>query len=225
MVQCLITIDGPSASGKGTLSRLLCEKYGFSFLDTGAYFRSVALRVREEKVPEHDMGRCIDLAETITEKDLEDPAIREESVAQLASRLSVHPEIRERFRRFCRASAARLLMKAPGLVVDGRDAGTVLFPEAPVKLFLLVRADERARRRYEEYKAKGQDLPYQEIYEGIVERDKRDQNRASDPLRPALDAHILDVSDKTKGQVLEIASSYVDAFLNHGEKNHAHAGA
>jgi cytidylate kinase len=192
---------------------MICEKYHFSSLDTGSYFRALAFLIHDKGIPDYAISDCLKECEKITYEHMKNPKIREENIAQLASRLSVHPEIRERFRRFCRALAARLLQLNQGLVVDGRDAGTVLFPEAPVKFFLLVRPEERARRRYNEYKEMGCSVSYEFVYKSILERDRRDQNRASDPLRPAMDAHILDVSDMTKDQVLEIASKYLDQFF------------
>ncbi len=213
MSSLIVAIDGPSASGKGTLAALLAEKYGFDCLDTGTFFRALALRVIKQGLTEKDIALCIEQAGHVTQEDLESPDLKTETIAQMASKLSANPAIRTRFHRFCWASVAKKLKKYPGVVVDGRDVGTALFPEAPVKLYLVVRPEERAKRRFKELQEKDPDVCYESVLKSVMERDARDQNRLSDPLKPALDAHILDVSDLTKQEVLALASTYVDAAL------------
>lgn len=201
----IIAIDGPSASGKGTLAKRLAAHYGLRHLDTGALYRGVALALlRAGQAPEsaaaEAAAKALDLAA------LDDPALRTPEAGRIASVVAAMPGVRaallEAQRAFCRAG---------GAVLDGRDIGTVIFPDARVKLFVIASPEVRAQRRLGEHRARGESVSLAEVLHDLQERDARDAARAQAPLRPAADAHLLDTSALTIEQVLEVACGIVDA--------------
>lgn len=224
----VITIDGPSGSGKGTVSRLLAQKLGWSILDSGAIYRVLALAAMHHHIEPGDEEALIPLAahldvQFVVEDISQSPkiilegedvthSIRNEEVGGVASQVASLPRVREALLRRQRA-----FKQAPGLVADGRDMGTVVFPSAEVKVFLTASAEERARRRFEELKAKGQDdkiaPPFEQILEQIVERDERDMNRATAPLKPAEDALVLDSTELDIEAVLDKVLEYSNSKL------------
>ncbi len=221
----VITIDGPSGSGKGTVSRLLAQKLGWSILDSGAIYRVLALAAMHHHIAPEDEEGLIPLAahldvQFVVEDLTQNPkiilegedvtgAIRNEEVGGIASKVASLPRVREALLRRQRA-----FKQLPGLVADGRDMGTVVFPSAEVKIFLTASAEERARRRYEELKAKGQDVKIAPLLEQIQARDDRDMNRAVAPLKPAEDALVLDTTDMAIDTVLDKVLEYSNSKLN-----------
>jgi cytidylate kinase len=198
----VITVDGPAASGKGTVAAGVAHALEFHYLDSGSLYRLVALKALDTGTPQADALALAGLAAgldvlfpagtiQLEGRDVTE-AIRGEAVSAAASRVAVHPAVRTalfaRQRAFCRP---------PGLVADGRDMGTVVFPEALVKVFVTASTEERARRRYKQLIAKGISITMDGLLRDIRERDARDAGRAAAPLIPAKDAVILDTTDLT----------------------------
>ncbi len=179
-----IAIDGPAAAGKGTISRAVAAHFGFAHLDTGLLYRAVGARMLLGQDP-------AEAALGLTAEDMETGDLRSPEVAQAASRVAVMPEVRDALVDFQRSFARR----AGGAVLDGRDIGTVICPRAEAKLFVTASAEVRARRRYEELVASGADVSPEQVLADVRERDARDRDRATAPLKPAADAIEIDTSD------------------------------
>ena len=202
----VVTLDGPSGSGKGTVSRAVARRVGWHLLDSGALYRLVALAGIEHKLAADDVDGHARLAGAMqvrfgTEREGErvllegrdvTAAIRTETMGQGASRVAAWPAVRAALLERQRAFA-----EAPGLIADGRDMGTVVFPDALLKIFLTASAEERARRRYNQLKEKGPGASLSALSREIAERDARDSSRAVDPLVPAADAARIDSTDLT----------------------------
>lgn len=178
-----VAIDGPAAAGKGTISKAVAAHFGFAHLDTGLLYRAVGRRTLEGEAAET-------AARALRPEDLERDDLRTAQVAQAASKVAVIAEVRAALVDFQRAFARR----AGGAVLDGRDIGTVICPEAEVKLFVTASAEVRAERRYLELTAKGQDTTRAAVLADVRERDARDADRATAPMKPAEDAVLLDTS-------------------------------
>ncbi|CDT02286.1 cytidylate kinase [Vibrio coralliirubri] len=218
----VITVDGPSGAGKGTLCMLLAEKLGFHLLDSGAIYRVLALAAIHHGVDTESEDALVPLAthldvQFIAEGDLvkvilegEDVSgeLRKEETGMAASKVAALPRVREALLRRQRAFSA-----APGLVADGRDMGTVVFPEAEAKIFLDASAEERASRRLKQLQQKGLDVKFDDLLSEIQERDDRDRNRPVAPLRPAEDALVLDSTSMNIEQVVEKALHYIESKL------------
>ncbi|MEP0962674.1 MAG: d(CMP) kinase [Roseobacter sp.] len=179
-----IAIDGPAAAGKGTISKAIAAHFGFEHLDTGLLYRAVGAQVLSGREP-------IIAARELRASDMKPDDLRTAEVAQSASRVAVIPEVRAALLDFQRSFARR----AGGAVLDGRDIGTVICPEAEAKLFVTASAQTRARRRFDEFAAKGDPRDYEQVLADVVERDARDRDRAEAPLRPAVDAVTIDTTD------------------------------
>jgi cytidylate kinase len=198
----VIAIDGPAASGKGTVAQGVARALGFHYLDSGALYRLVALLALRRNVSPDDGPRLAELArrlDVVFESgavrlggaDVSE-AIRQEEVSAAASRVAIHPEVRDAL-----LARQRTFRQPPGLVADGRDMGTVVFKDAPVKVFVTASAEERARRRHKQLIEKGISISIESLLRDIRDRDARDGNRATAPLKPAPDAVILDTTDMT----------------------------
>lgn len=179
-----IAIDGPAAAGKGTLSKAVAAHFGFAHLDTGLLYRAVGAKILLGVEP-------IDAALALVAKDLDGEGLRTPEVAQAASRAAVIPEVRAALVDFQRAFATR----SGGAVLDGRDIGTVICPDAKVKLFVTASAEVRAERRYLELSAKGDQSTRGQVLADVKARDARDMERVEAPLKPAQDAVLIDTSD------------------------------
>ncbi|SDI49552.1 (d)CMP kinase [Lutimaribacter saemankumensis] len=197
-----IAIDGPAAAGKGTISRAVAAHYGFAHLDTGLLYRAVGARHLAGADP-------VEAARTLTAADLEAGNLRTPDVAQAASKVAAIPEVRAALVDFQRAFARR----AGGAVLDGRDIGTVICPEAEAKLFVIASPEVRAERRYRELREKGVETDFATVLEDVKERDARDMGRADAPLRPADDAVELDTSHLSIDEAVATAIAAVDQAM------------
>lgn len=221
----VITIDGPSASGKGTIAQLVAKKLAFHYLDSGALYRLVALLAMRSKVDltdetalaniashlnVHFDGSCIHL----NDEDVSD-AIRTEECSKLASAIASQPKVREAL-----LQRQRLFRQPPGLVTDGRDMGSVVFPDASLKIFLTASAEERAQRRYKQLIEKGINANIQNILQDICERDARDSNRNVSPLKQGEDTKLLDTTLLSIEQVVnEVLCWYHENCKNQAKAN------
>ena len=195
-----VAIDGPAAAGKGTLSKAVAAHFGFAHLDTGLLYRAVAAKTLLGVEP-------IEAAQRLTAHDLDDTDLRTPEVAQAASKVAVIPEVRAALVDFQRAFAAR----AGGAVLDGRDIGTVICPDAAVKLFVTASAEVRAERRYLELSAKGDPSTRGQVLADVQARDERDMNRAEAPLKPASDAILIDTSELSIEAAVASAIAAIEA--------------
>lgn len=204
---CLvIAVDGPAASGKGTLSRKIAKHFGLAYLDTGSLYRGVALMALEAGLDLDDVAGLTALTRSLSEDVWLDPRIREPGVGDAASKIASIPEIRASLLSFQRDFAHR----PPGAVLDGRDIGTVVCPEADVKLFVTASQEERAQRRFKELFNAGKDVTLEEIAADIQRRDERDASRQEAPLKQSGDAHLLDTTNLD----IEAAMSAAVALIN-----------
>ena len=199
----IIAIDGPAASGKGTLARRLAAHYGLRHLDTGLLYRAVGLKaVASGQDP-------VQIAEKLEFSDLSDPGLRGDGAAQAGSKVAAIPEVRTALREVQHRFAA----EPPGAVLDGRDIGTVVFPEAPVKFYIDAKLEDRARRRHRELLSRGQRSIYSRVLQDMKERDARDRGRTVAPLIPAKDALVIDSSKLDADAVFAQAVAYIDRVL------------
>ena len=208
----VITIDGPTASGKGTVAARVAQKLGFHYLDSGALYRLCAYKALKEEIDLADEAHLAKTAQALSpvfeggkifldEEDVTDK-IRAEAVGVAASKVAALPRVREAL-----LDVQKRSRRLPGLVADGRDMGSVIFPDAPLKVFLTASAQARAQRRFNQLKEKGIVANIDTLTRDLEERDRRDMQRAVSPLAPAKDAKILDSSnltiEETVGQVLQ----------------------
>jgi len=186
----IIAIDGPAASGKGTLAKRLAAHYGYRHLDTGAIYRAVAYALISRGADLADEAAAVRAARGLDPQTFDNPELKSHQVGTAASVVSAYPEVREVLLNFQRQFAAH----PPGAVLDGRDIGTVICPNADVKIFVVADPEVRARRRTLEAQARGEAADEAAILADILARDERDRNRAVAPLKPAKDAYLLDNS-------------------------------
>ncbi|WP_312420441.1 (d)CMP kinase [Shinella sp.] len=204
-----IAIDGPAAAGKGTLSRRIAEVYGFHHLDTGLTYRATAKALLDRGLPLDDEAVAADVARGLDLAGLDRSVLSAHAIGEAASKIAVMPSVRRALVEAQRGFAVR----EPGTVLDGRDIGTVVCPDAPVKLYVTASAEVRARRRYDEILAGGGAADYGTILEDIRRRDERDMGRADSPLKPADDAHLLDTSEMSIEAAFSAAKLIIDAAL------------
>lgn len=205
----IIAIDGSTASGKGTLARRLAETYGLARLDTGALYRAVALAILDAGQVPHDEAAAIEAARALNLKAIDEERIRSGAVGAAASVVAAIPAVRAIL-----LDAQRVFSKDPrGAVLDGRDIGTVICPDADVKLFVTASLEERARRRWKELLARGESVSLDALTAQIAERDARDANRADAPLRQAADAHLLDTSSLSIEEAVAAARTIIEAAI------------
>ena len=188
----IVAVDGPVAAGKGTLARQLACHFGFAYLDTGALYRATARRVLRAGGDPSDPAASRQAALDLVAADLADPELRAEPVGEAASVVAAMPEVRAALLDYQRRFAHDPPGGAPGAVLDGRDIGTVVCPEADVKLFVTATVEARAERRVRELRARGEDADAGQVLADLKRRDRRDSGRDAAPLKPALDAHLLD---------------------------------
>lgn len=207
-MQHVITIDGPAAAGKGTLARALAAHLGYDHLDTGGLYRAVALLVRVYGANPEDAATCAIYATTLNLAHLQDPRLREEETGRIASIISAHEQVRAALLHYQRQFAAHP-PSGIGAVLDGRDTGTVICPDAAIKFFITASPAARAKRRYAELLARGEVADLVQLEADIAQRDARDANRSIAPLRPAEDAYILDTSTLDAQAVLALALAHI----------------
>ena len=206
----VIAIDGPAAAGKGTLARRIADHYDLAFLDTGALYRAVGLAMLRSGLDPDDAEAAERMARNLDLKLLEDPELRTLNVGEAASKVARHAGVRAALLDFQRDFARN----APnGAVLDRRDIGTVVLPDADVKLFVTASAEVRAERRYRELKEQGKDVSYEDVLAQVKERDARDAARATAPMKPAPDAHLLDTSEMDICAAFRAAREIIDAHM------------
>ncbi|MBG51221.1 MAG: cytidylate kinase [Rhodobiaceae bacterium] len=191
----IIAVDGPAAAGKGTLARALAAHYGFAYLDTGSLYRGVAHALLKDGLAPGDADAALKAAENLDPGLIDPVAIRTAEVGDAASIVAVMPPVRAAILAFQRHFAAFPPDGAKGAVLDGRDIGTIVCPDADIKLYVTASPEVRAKRRFLELQAAGSPLSEAEVLADVMARDKRDTERATSPLKPAEDAHLLDTSN------------------------------
>ncbi len=207
----VIAIDGPAASGKGTLAKRLAAHYGLPHLDTGLLYRAVALTVIDSGYSLDDHQAAARAASSLIADRLADPRLRERAMGEAASRISAVPAVRAALL----AWQQRFAGDASGAVLDGRDIGTVVCPNAQVKLFITAAPEERARRRHLELLRRGESASLGAILDDIVARDARDAQRSTAPLKAAADAVILDTTELDPDEAFAAARAIVDRARPH----------
>ncbi|WP_343316259.1 (d)CMP kinase [Acinetobacter soli] len=225
MTAHIITIDGPSGSGKGTLAAKLASHYGFHLLDSGALYRLLGLSLHNKQLLDQlsdQLDECVKIAQHLDIQfntqsggisiDLEGQdvtkTIRTEHVGEYASKVAAVPELRQAL-----FDRQRAFIQAPGLVADGRDMATAIFPEAQAKIYLTASAESRAERRVKQLQGMRLDVKINDILANIQARDKRDMEREVAPLRPAPDAYIIDSSALSIDDVFQLMTDYIDLRL------------
>ena len=195
----VITIDGPAASGKGTLARRLAEYLGLEYLDTGSLYRAVGMKVVYAGQDPSDVKAAVEAANNIDAEDLANPRLRQERIGQAASIVSAFPEVRAALLEFQRKFAR----SGKGAVLDGRDIGTVVCPDADFKFFITATMYARAKRRHKELEGQGIEVIFESVLDDLRERDERDEKRSIAPMKPADDAFIIDTSSHDAGDVFD----------------------
>jgi cytidylate kinase len=203
----IIAIDGPAASGKGTLGKKLAAHYGLRHLDTGLIYRAVALAMLEGGHVLTDAVRAEKAATALDVDSFSNPELKSARVGEAASIVSAIPQVRAALLKFQQDFAA----SPPGAVLDGRDIGTVICPDADVKIFVVATPEVRANRRYLEFKAQGLPVTQADILADILKRDERDTSRAAAPLKAAADAHVLDTTALDVEGAMKVAIALVEA--------------
>jgi len=206
----IVAVDGPSASGKGSVSRRLAWHFGLHYLDTGILYRAVAREMLDKDISLDDAEMAERIARNLDVDSIDKSRLRERGVGEAASQVAAFAGVREALLEVQRTFAKR----AGGALLDGRDIGTVVCPEADAKLYITASAQTRARRRFLELRENGAEVEEWQVYDDILERDKRDRERAAAPLRKADDAYLLDTTNLDIEQAFKAALGLIDAALN-----------
>lgn len=209
----VIAIDGTFASGKGTLAKKLAAHFGYAYLDTGKLYRAVALRALDSKTDMKNGATLAKHAALIDPVELDNPELKSGRVGAAASKVAVHTEVRAALYDYQRNFAANPGENFKGAVLDGRDIGTVICPDALVKIYVDAKPEVRAARRHKELVSYGEDISLAQVNADLRERDHRDQNRAEAPLKPAANAHLLDTTNLSIDAAFDQARRLVDAIL------------
>lgn len=215
MKEFIVTVDGPAGSGKSTIAKIIAKKYGFTYLDTGAMYRMIALYALENSIDLQDSKAIETMLKNtkldivgnqffLNGKDVSDE-IRTPRVSAIVSPVSAIKEVRVKL-----VDLQREISKGKSVILDGRDIGTVVFPNGDVKVYLVASPEERAKRRLKEYEEKGVEADYESVLASIKERDFIDSTRKESPLKKAEDAHEIDSSTMSIDEVVEVISKYID---------------
>ena len=215
MKEFIVTVDGPAGSGKSTIAKIIAKKYGFTYLDTGAMYRMIALYALENSIDLQDSKAIETMLKNtkldivgnqffLNGKDVSDE-IRTPRVGAIVSPVSAIKEVRVKL-----VDLQREISKGKSVILDGRDIGTVVFPSGDVKIYLVASPEERAKRRLKEYEEKGVEADYESVLASIKERDFIDSTRKESPLKKAEDAHEIDSSTMSIDEVVEVISKYID---------------
>lgn len=215
MKEFIVTVDGPAGSGKSTIAKIIAKKYGFTYLDTGAMYRMIALYALENSIDLQDSNAIETMLKNtkldivgnqffLNGKDVSDE-IRTPRVSAIVSPVSAIKEVRVKL-----VDLQREISKGKSVILDGRDIGTVVFPSGDVKIYLVASPEERAKRRLKEYEEKGVEADYESVLASIKERDFIDSTRKESPLKKAEDAHEIDSSTMSIDEVVEVISKYID---------------
>ncbi len=205
----IIALDGPAASGKGTLGRRLAERFGLAYLDTGLLYRAVAAKLARAGQEPSDEAAATTAARDLTLAELGDPALREDGYAAAASKVAAIPAVRQALLELQRRFAKSPPCGKKGAVLDGRDIGTVICPDADAKLYVTADLETRAGRRHKELRDRGIDIIYARVLQDLKERDARDSGRLAAPLKRAADAFPLDTSGLDADQAFAAAVHYI----------------
>ena len=209
----VIAIDGPAASGKGTLARKLARHYGYAYLDTGSLYRAVGQAVLAAGGDPNDDEAALAAAEALDIAHIDEKAIRTREAGEAASIVAVKPAVRAAILDFQRNFAASPPGGERGAVLDGRDIGTVVCPDARVKIFVTASPEIRAHRRWLELNSSGVEVSEAQILEDVRERDRRDAERPASPMKPAADAYLLDTSDLSIEAAFDAAVAIIDKAM------------
>jgi CMP/dCMP kinase len=203
----VVAVDGPAASGKGTIAARLGKAFGLPVLDTGLLYRCVGVLMQKagQDLDDHEAAACA--AVLLTADQLDDPALRTRAAGEAASRVAIHPRVRDALLDFQRTFARQ----EGGAVLDGRDIGTVIAPDAPAKLFVTASPEVRAERRWKQLKGQGERVSLKTVLADIRRRDQRDGGRDTAPMKPAPDAVLLDTSEMTIDHAADAARRIVEA--------------
>ena len=208
-IPLVIAVDGPAASGKGPLARRLAAHYGLAYLDTGSLYRATALAVMLAGGDPSDEASAVEAAQTLDPVRFTDEQLRSPGAGEAASKVAAIPAVRTALLDLQRSVASKI----PGAVLDGRDIGTVVCPDADAKLFVTAAPETRAQRRHLEHLGRGEDISYDEVLADIRRRDERDSGRAVAPLVPAADAHLLDTTELGIEAAFQAALDLVESVL------------
>jgi cytidylate kinase len=210
----VVAIDGPAAAGKGTIAKAVAARYGFAHLDTGLLYRAVGRRALEQGRGVLDPGIAALVAGELSPADLEAGGLRGASMARAASKVAAIPQVRQALLDFQRRFAAN----DGGAVLDGRDIGTVICPDADVKLFVVADNETRARRRHKELVGRGEDVTLEQVLDDLRIRDARDAGRDDAPMRKAEDAHLLDTTELAIDAAVDKAAQIIEQALHRADK-------
>jgi len=206
----IVTIDGPAAAGKGTLARRLADHLGLAYLDSGKLYRAVGLKLLRQGLDPADAGAAARIAQTVGIGDLDEPGLDDEAVAQAATIVAAYPKVREALLLVQRDFAANPPENRPGAVIDGRDIGTVVCPDADHKFFVTASLEIRAARRLNELLERGVESIHSRVLRDMKARDDRDSGRQTSPLAPAGDAHLLDTTGLDPDEAFAAALALIE---------------
>jgi cytidylate kinase len=210
----VVAIDGPAAAGKGTIAKAIAARFGFAHLDTGMLYRAVGKKAMDQGRGVLDAGVAVLVATELTPADLEAEVLRGGITARAASKVAAIPEVRKALLDFQHQFAAR----DGGAVLDGRDIGTVICPDAQVKLYVIASDETRARRRMKELLQRGEDVTLGQVLADLRSRDARDAGRTDAPMRQAKDAHLLDTTELAIDAAVDKAAQIIEQALHRAEK-------
>jgi cytidylate kinase len=203
----IIAIDGQAATGKSTLTKNLAEKLGFKYLLTGNLYRAVAKKVINNNLPLNNIDKITEIAQNISYQDLEDNGLNQDDIANIASQIAVLEPVRNALLQLQKDYAQK---NYKGIIVEGRDIGTVIFPNANLKLFITASLEARSKRRYKELLNKGITVIYEKVFEDLNNRDMRDNLRAASPLKKAEDAVEIDTSNLDADQTMQVVLNIIE---------------